>query len=77
MLVTAASVCVYLYETTLDDNDDVTGGGGWERTGHNYPSWFTKLEDFFLAFFGAELGMRAILADHHRSFWLSTVSWIP
>eukprot|EP00752_Nemacystus_decipiens_P013364 g11833.t1 len=71
-LVTLGSVGVYLYETTLDSEDDSDGGGGWYTSGHDYPDWFTIVEYFLLGFFGVELGLRAILADHDRSFWQST-----
>eukprot|EP00903_Cladosiphon_okamuranus_P012012 g11279.t1 len=72
MLVTSGSVGVYLYETTLDSEDDHNGGGGWYTSGHDYPAWFAIVEYFLLGFFGVELGLRAILADHDRSFWQST-----
>lgn len=49
------------------------GGGGWYTSEHDYPDWFTIVEYCLLGFFGAELGLRAILADHDRSFWQSTV----
>ena len=73
MAVTAASVCLYLYETTLDHDDDNSSGGGWHKTGHHYPDWFPVAEDALLIFFGLELGLRAVLADQDRSFWTSTV----
>lgn len=51
-----------------------TGGGGWYKTGHGYPFWFLIVEVFLMAFFTAELGLRAVMADHDRSFWLSPAS---
>ncbi|CAB1119674.1 unnamed protein product [Ectocarpus sp. CCAP 1310/34] len=72
MLVTVGSVGMYLYETTFDERDDGMGGGGWYKTGHGYPFWFLIVEVFLTAFFTVELGLRAVMADHDRSFWLST-----
>lgn len=61
--------------TRHDENPLVkgTGGGGWYKTGHDYP-WFLIVEVFLMAFFTVELGLRAVMADHDRSFWLSTAS---
>lgn len=51
-----------------------TGGGGWYKTGHGYPDWFSVVELFLLCFFALELALGAILADHDRNYWLSRVS---
>lgn len=72
LLIALAAVAVYLYETDLDD-DHTGGGSAWTRAVGVYPDWFAPVEDFFLAFFAIDLFMGAVMADHDRGFWMTTV----